>query len=208
MNGSFWQHFRRNYSSEQSFGVNFWLSFANNCLNCVHNLPQNMSKKKGLSFEEKRTRMLELFHEKKEPFLLKELEKLGPKLKGVVMQSVKEIVQSLVADDLVETDKIGSSTYFWSFPSKALNSKLQRIEDLKAKIADTKQKTLIIDAELKKVEAQSVYKMRDSALYKEDWLGLKELDTSGRLREYEVIGDHLQIDMNWFDNEIIDKYLK
>ncbi|CAG2103260.1 unnamed protein product [Medioppia subpectinata] len=81
-----------------------------------------MSKKKGLSFEEKRTRMLELFHEKKEPFLLKELEKLGPKLKGVVMQSVKEIVQSLVADDLVETDKIGSSTYFWSFPSKALNS--------------------------------------------------------------------------------------
>ena len=41
-----------------------------------------MSKKRGLSLEEKRSRMLDLFHEKKDFFLLKELEKLGPKEKG------------------------------------------------------------------------------------------------------------------------------
>jgi Mnd1 HTH domain len=58
---------------------------------------------------------------------LKELEKLGPKMKGIgdcpfprilsvspyqgnlVTQSVKEVLQSLVDDDLVQTDKIGSS---------------------------------------------------------------------------------------------------
>ena len=41
-------------------------------------------------------------------FQLKELEKLGPK-KGVITQSVKDVVQSLVDDDLVSKDKIGTS---------------------------------------------------------------------------------------------------
>ena len=41
-------------------------------------------------------------------FQLKELEKLGPK-KGVITQSVKDVVQSLVDDDLVLKDKIGTS---------------------------------------------------------------------------------------------------
>lgn len=45
---------------------------------------------------------------------LKELEKLGPK-KGVITQSVKDVVQSLVDDDLVLKDKIGTSVsvLFW-----------------------------------------------------------------------------------------------
>jgi len=51
-------------------------------------------------------------------FQLKELEKIGPKLKGIVSQSVKEILQSLVDDGLVSADKIGSSNFFWSFPSQ------------------------------------------------------------------------------------------
>lgn len=45
---------------------------------------------------------------------LKELEKLGPK-KGVITQSVKDVVQSLVDDDLAMKDKIGTSVsvLFW-----------------------------------------------------------------------------------------------
>ena len=39
-----------------------------------------MSKKRGLSLEEKRSRMLEIFYEKKDFFLLKELEKIAPKV--------------------------------------------------------------------------------------------------------------------------------
>jgi hypothetical protein len=31
---------------------------------------------------------------------------------------VKEVLESLVNDDLVETDKIGSANFFWSLPSK------------------------------------------------------------------------------------------
>lgn len=95
-----------------------------------------MSKRKGVSAEEKRTRMLQLFYEKKEFFQLKvtmsnncmytciflslvcvqELEKIAPKEKGIIAQSVKDVVQCLVDDGLVDTDKIGTSVYFWAYP--------------------------------------------------------------------------------------------
>ncbi|KAJ4497152.1 meiotic nuclear division protein 1 [Lentinula lateritia] len=72
---------------------------------------------RGLSADEKRVKLLEIFHETKDFYQLKELEKLGPKLKGIVSQSVKEVLQSLVDDGLVQGDKIGASNFFWSFPS-------------------------------------------------------------------------------------------
>ncbi|OEL15545.1 Meiotic nuclear division protein 1-like protein, partial [Dichanthelium oligosanthes] len=58
--------------------------------------------------EEKREQMLQIFYESQDFYLLKELEKMGPK-KGVISQSVKDVVQSLVDDDLVLKDKIGTS---------------------------------------------------------------------------------------------------
>lgn len=49
-------------------------------------------------------------------FSSQELEKIAPKEKGITEQSVKEVVQNLVDDGLVDTDKIGTSVYFWAFP--------------------------------------------------------------------------------------------
>jgi Fe2+ or Zn2+ uptake regulation protein len=69
---------------------------------------------KGKSVADKRAIILGIFHEKKEPFLLKEIEKLASK-KGVVLQSVQEILKTLTDDDLVKTDKIGTTNWFWSF---------------------------------------------------------------------------------------------
>ncbi|KAG9151360.1 hypothetical protein Leryth_020959 [Lithospermum erythrorhizon] len=79
-----------------------------------------MSKKRGLSLDEKREKMLQIFYDSQDFFLLKELEKMGPK-KGVISQSVKDVIQTLVDDDLVLKDKIGTSVYFWSLPSCAGN---------------------------------------------------------------------------------------
>ncbi|KAJ2940442.1 hypothetical protein O0L34_g124 [Tuta absoluta] len=99
-----------------------------------------MSKKRGMSAEEKRTKMLEIFHQSKDFFQLKELEKIAPKEKGITMQSVKEVVQSLVDDHLVDTEKIGISTYFWSFPSKAKNAKKRKLNDLQSEVDECAKK--------------------------------------------------------------------
>ncbi|KAI0087994.1 meiotic nuclear division protein 1 [Irpex rosettiformis] len=86
---------------------------------------------RGLSAEEKRVRLLEIFHETKDFYQLKELEKLGPKMKGIVSQSVKEVLQSLVDDGLVQADKIGSSNFFWSFPSQRGAMMQNRLDTVK-----------------------------------------------------------------------------
>ena len=84
--------------------------------------------KKGLSVEEKRKRMLDFFFEKQDFFQLKDLEKLVPLEKGIVLQSVKDILTSLVDDGLVDSEKIGTSVYYWSLPSKALKKRKEMIQ--------------------------------------------------------------------------------
>ncbi|GBC10523.1 hypothetical protein RclHR1_00970024 [Rhizophagus clarus] len=96
--------------------------------------------KKGLSLAEKRKRLEALFHETKDFYQLKELEKDAPKSKGIVANTVKDVLQSLVDDNLVNTDKIGTSNYYWSFPSSALQSRKARIEELTQELQKFKEK--------------------------------------------------------------------
>lgn len=98
-----------------------------------------MSKKRGLSLEEKREQMLQIFYDSQDFYLLKELEKLGPK-KGVISQSVKDVVQSLVDDDLVLKDKIGTSVYFWSLPSCAGNQLRTTYSKLESDLSSSKKR--------------------------------------------------------------------
>ncbi|XP_031827621.1 meiotic nuclear division protein 1 homolog [Nomia melanderi] len=99
-------------------------------------LTDKMSKRKGVSLDEKRARMLQIFYEKKEFFTLKELEKIAPKEKGIVVQSVKDILQALVDDGLVRSEKIGTSVYFWTFPGQNITAIEQRISEASKKIVE------------------------------------------------------------------------
>ncbi|XP_038611105.1 meiotic nuclear division protein 1 homolog isoform X1 [Tachyglossus aculeatus] len=99
-----------------------------------------MSKKKGLSAEEKRTRMMEIFFETKDVFQLKDMEKIAPKEKGITAMSVKEVLQSLVDDGMVDSERIGSSNYFWAFPSKALHTRKCKLEALESQLSEGNQK--------------------------------------------------------------------
>jgi hypothetical protein len=87
--------------------------------------------KRGLSLEEKRQVMQGLLHEHKSPFTLKQLEKMGGKA-GVTSMSVKDVLQSLVDDNLVQLEKIGITNYYWSFPSKAVVTLRNKIESVEA----------------------------------------------------------------------------
>ncbi|KAJ3215845.1 Meiotic nuclear division protein 1 [Dinochytrium kinnereticum] len=55
-----------------------------------------MSRKKALSQDEKKKRMMDLFAETMDFWTLKELEKMAPKSKGIVGNTVKEILDMLV----------------------------------------------------------------------------------------------------------------
>uniref|UniRef100_A0A8C8CGK6 Meiotic nuclear division protein 1 homolog n=1 Tax=Oncorhynchus tshawytscha TaxID=74940 RepID=A0A8C8CGK6_ONCTS len=98
--------------------------------------------KKGLSLEEKRTLMMEIFFETKEVFQLKDIEKIAPKTKGITPMSVKEVLQSLVDDNMVDCERVGTSNYYWAFPSKALHARKRRLEELDKQHTEEKQRKM------------------------------------------------------------------
>ncbi|KAF9962028.1 hypothetical protein BGZ72_000095 [Mortierella alpina] len=52
----------------------------------------------------------------------------------IVQQSVKDVLQSLVDDGLVTVEKIGTSNYYWSFPSAVQQSKQAKLESLREEL--------------------------------------------------------------------------
>ncbi|CAI8029570.1 Meiotic nuclear division protein 1 homolog [Geodia barretti] len=63
--------------------------------------------------------------------------------------SVKEVLQSLVDDGMVDTERIGTSNYFWAFPSKASNQKKRRLKELQRQLAEGERKRQSLEQEIK-----------------------------------------------------------
>ena len=89
--------------------------------------------KRGVSADEKKERLLKIFHDSLEPFTLKAIEKAGAKA-GVSAMTIKGVLEELVADNLVELDKIGATNFYWSFPSKNVIKMESDITSLKSRI--------------------------------------------------------------------------
>ncbi|KAF6000933.1 Meiotic nuclear division protein 1 [Cyanidiococcus yangmingshanensis] len=110
------------------------------------------TKRKGLSFDEKRSRLLELFSESSDFYTLKELEKVAPKAKGIISQSVKDVLQSLVDDDLVNTDKCGVQTIYWCLPSEGIAKRQRRLETLQHQLQEQQGRLDELERQLEQVK--------------------------------------------------------
>lgn len=57
-------------------------------------------------------------------------------------------------------------------------------------------------------QTKTIVSLKDSPIYTEDWIGLKQLDQAGKLKLLGVEGDHLQFNLKWFQKNIVEPYLK
>ncbi|XP_064200528.1 meiotic nuclear division protein 1 homolog isoform X1 [Anguilla rostrata] len=126
-----------------------------------------MSKKKGLSLEEKRSRMMDIFFETKDVFQLKDIEKIAPKTKGITPMSVKEVLQSLVDDNMVDCERVGTSNYYWAFPSKALHGRKRRLEELEKQLSEAKKRKATLQQAVEKAKVGRQDTEERAALLKE-----------------------------------------
>ncbi|KAG8592439.1 hypothetical protein GDO81_000498 [Engystomops pustulosus] len=85
-------------------------------------------------------------------FQLKDLEKIAPKQKGITSMSVKDVLQSLVDDGMVDSERIGTSNYFWAFPSKALHARKRKLEMLESQFSEASQKKKQLEEAVKKAK--------------------------------------------------------
>lgn len=56
----------------------------------------------------------------------------------MISNTVKDVVQTLLDDNLVETDKIGAGNFLWSLPSKGRQNLITRLENLKSILMEQK----------------------------------------------------------------------
>ncbi|KAF8296913.1 hypothetical protein TcBrA4_0069370 [Trypanosoma cruzi] len=76
-------------------------------------------KKRGLSIEEKVSRVEEWFISHPTPYTLKDLLLVLPKSTGVIPQSIEECLELLVSENRICQKKIGVHILFWRFPKTA-----------------------------------------------------------------------------------------
>ena len=169
-------------------------------------------KKKGVSAAEKRERLLTMFRESKEVYTMAEVEKEGPKT-GVVRSAVMDVNQALIDDGLVESEKIGSTLYCWSFPSKHvqqvgvqsieltenLQSETAALGDTKLKLEAAKSCREESEARDAKLRLLSSLKRTISELEGE-LEGLREVDPVEIARQAEVTETCKKSANRWTDN--------
>ncbi|XP_051941209.1 meiotic nuclear division protein 1 homolog isoform X1 [Hippocampus zosterae] len=81
--------------------------------------------------------------------------------------TVKEVLQSLVDDNMVDCERLGTSNYYWAFPSKALHTRELKLEELNKQVSEAKQRQISLqDAIGKAKEGRQDTKER-SAMLKE-----------------------------------------
>ncbi|KAI9164474.1 Meiotic nuclear division protein 1 [Blastocladiella emersonii ATCC 22665] len=141
---------------------------------------------KGVSYEDKRKRILEIFHETKDVFQHKDVERLA-KGKGVIMQAVKDVLQNLVDDGLVMCEKIGSSNYYWSFPATAAKAKAKMLDDLRAQSQALEAHDAQLDAAL--TEARASREETDERVQLTAELAQLEADVAAMEKELEAYRD-------------------
>ena len=56
-------------------------------------------------------------------------------------------------------------------------------------------------------QAKEMLNVTETRLYKEDWIGLKSMDSAGKLVFLSTPGNHLQFTDKFFREEIIQRYL-
>ncbi|KAH9597235.1 Mnd1 [Trypanosoma melophagium] len=79
----------------------------------------NAAKKKGLSMDEKVSRIEVWFISHPSPYTLKDLIAVLPKATGVIPQSIEECLEILVSENRVQQKKVGIHVLFWRFPKTA-----------------------------------------------------------------------------------------
>ena len=90
-------------------------------------LSETLMRRTGMPKAVKIQILMEILMDNAQPYTLKEMEKLGSKRK-VVSQSIKDVLQELVDDGIVHLEKIGTSNYYWAFPSEANQKKRKKLE--------------------------------------------------------------------------------
>lgn len=110
-----------------------------------------MSRKKGVSKDDKLKIVQNIMMESNDIWSIAELEKACSK-KGIRSMIVKDLIQELLDDDLISSDKIGKANFYWCFPSEAYNRRRVAEEKITNEIASYENEIVQLEAEIQQLQ--------------------------------------------------------
>ncbi|CDU19910.1 hypothetical protein YYC_00695 [Plasmodium yoelii 17X] len=140
-------------------------------------------KKKGKSNEDKKLILYDIMLESESFFILKELEALAPK-KGIRSIFVKDLIQQLIDDNKIKSEKVGSQNVFWILKteeSSILQNKYQELKDKKEEYE-----------EMAQAEKENYAELENS-------LSLKTDELKDTLKEVKNVLDSIEIKKSELD---------
>lgn len=102
---------------------------------------------KGTSLDEKKARLLEQMLQTGEIYSNKTIEALS-KPTGISAMIIKQVLMELVNEDLVDSEKIGTSTYYWCFASKRSQTVLSQKSKLEEGIQQMKKEIQSLEKDI------------------------------------------------------------
>ena len=121
---------------------------------------------KGVSAQEKRDRMLAMFHKACAPFTKKDVEKCAPK-EGIISGAVEGVLKELVCDDLVAEAKIGGTLFFWAFPGAGVAKKRAGLAAEQARGARLAEQVVVLRGQVEEARKASGQSEADAARIKD-----------------------------------------
>ncbi|CCE83822.1 Piso0_004411 [Millerozyma farinosa CBS 7064] len=116
--------------------------------------------KKGVSAEEKKERVLDFFTHVHSFYTLKELEKEAAKYAKISPMIVKEVVQQLIDDNLVNCEKCGTTNLYWSFKYERIRKQEQAYQRLEKQLADLQEKQVALTEKIQSAKLQRTAKSK------------------------------------------------
>jgi len=130
----------------------------------------------------------------------------------------RDLVQAEYWHDPLDEDTYLSSSLFLPDINNERKVKNSTYKENLVKLDNFVMVKFLLDTMVQPIESESfefyksgqdteIVPLRESALYKEDWLGLQVLDKQKKLHFLEVNGDHLKFTDDWFLKSIVAPYL-
>lgn len=178
--------------------------------------------KKGLSNDEKRAKLLEFFTREHNFYNIKEVESLGSKFVGTHPMQMKELLQQLIDDDLVRSEKCGVTTVYWCFEYDKLKKmkevvtmnqeKLDKLEAKKLMLqknietesgARKNSSYLKLKYEVSKLEARKaeLFKLIEASSFNMDNMSSIKATLSQKLNDAECFTDNIEVLVSYFQKE-------
>ncbi|PVU99668.1 hypothetical protein BB560_005471, partial [Smittium megazygosporum] len=108
-------------------------------------------------------------------------------LGNLALATIKDTLQALVDDGKAHLEKVGTSNYYWAFPSEAVVKRKRKLEELQSQHSDlTKQKNTLeaqINESLKGKEESDERKELEAQLFELEETNKKQSESLERFRE-------------------------